>query len=99
MGTDQVMIFTVRASEYLPCGTSTAFQNCCSNPGEVSHDSTGSATEIKAGISALKSIYEVTSAAAGAYTASLSQGATQAQAANAATSAANSQISALMNPA
>lgn len=99
MCTDQVMIFTGRASECLPSGTSTAFQNCCKNPGTITNDSVGSKNMIGNGVQVLKNLYQVTSAAAGAYTNAMNAGASQAQATNAATNAAQTQVEALMNPA
>lgn len=99
MCTDQVMIFTGRASECLPSGTSTGFQNCCKNSGTISNDSVGAKNMVGNGVQVIKYMYQVTSAAAGAYTSAMNAGATQAQAANAATSAAQSQVQALMNPA
>lgn len=99
MCTDQVLIFTGRASECLPSGTSTAFQNCCKNSGTISNDSVGAKNMVGNGLQTIKYLYQVTSAAAGAYTSAMNAGATQAQAANAATSAAQSQVQALMNPA
>lgn len=99
MCTDQVMIFTGRASECLPSGTSTAFQNCCKNTGTISNDSVGAKNMVGNGVQAIKYLYQVSTAAAGAYTSAMNAGATQTQAANAAANAAQTQVEALMNPA
>lgn len=96
---DQVLIFSGKASYCQLSGKSTAFQNCCKNDGEVTNDSMGSSSEISMAVDTLQAMYKVTSAAYSAYSSTLASGGTQTAAANAASSAANTQIQALMNPA
>ena len=96
---DQVLIFSGKASYCQLSGKSTAFQNCCKNDGEVTNDSMGSSSELSMAVDTLQAMYKVTSAAYSAYSSTLASGGTQTAAANAASSAANTQIQALMNPA
>lgn len=96
---DQVLIFSGKASYCQLSGKSTAFQNCCKNDGEVTNDSMGSSSELSMAVDTLQAMYKVTSAAYSAYSSTLASGGTQSAAVNAASSAANTQIQALMNPA
>jgi conjugal transfer mating pair stabilization protein TraN len=89
MCTDQVMIFSGRASRCLEAGKSTAFKNCCKNTGEITQDTVGT-NQATVATQAVKGIYEVASAA---YTAYSATGSTAA-----ASQAASSQMQALLNP-
>lgn len=96
---DQVLIFNGRASECLPSGVSTGFNNCCDNDQKVQTDSMGSLSTLGSTMSTIKNIYQVTAAAGSAYSSAISAGATQSAAADAAVTAAQTEISALFNPA
>ena len=95
---DQLMVFSGRASECQRAGVSTAFKSCCSSDA-IKNDSMGSMSEMRYATQTIEAVYQVTTAAYGAYTSAISSGATQTAALNAASGAASNQIALLMNPA
>lgn len=95
---DQLLVFSGRASECRRAGVDTAFKSCC-NSDDVQNDSMGSLAQVGTGSKVISTVFQVTTAAYGAYSSALSAGATQGGAVQAATSAASNQVSALLNPA
>ena len=94
----QIYIFSGRGQQCRESGVKTAFKNCCKNQGEVFSDSVGSMSSAFGAAGNIKKVYDVASVAVYNYKSALELTGNTAQAAQAGTEAAKSQMAVAFDP-